>query len=421
MSEAAPTRDRLGIWCGWVLAVAAALTPLFAWLGPLGFAPLVGLAGLLCLPALRGAGGGLAAPGLLLALAAWAVLSRFWSPFSPDELEDSTALKLSLQLLLYWAAICGARRADPATARLALQIGAFGLAGYSAVLLVEAFTQAGIYRALRVAIDDPITLPYAGKNLAQGAFVLALLWPVAAAAGARAGAPIWLALVMAIATAVGGYMFLADAPVLAVGLALSVLAAVTLWPTGAPRQMGVLAALAIVAMPLVVVAMRMLGLGPQLPLSWSQRVGYWNHAIDRIGQHPWRGWGLDASRTFGPDIQLHPHNGALQLWLELGVPGVALGALAWALIFRRLAQPERSLLAAAGAASAAVYLLFGLVSFGVWQEWWLALGAWVAVIMALGQRAAADARARSGMTLPGADRVDRPVGPRPIDGPGLVE
>ena len=45
--------DRLGSWCGWVLVGAAALTPLMAWLGPLGFALLVSLMGLLCLPALR--------------------------------------------------------------------------------------------------------------------------------------------------------------------------------------------------------------------------------------------------------------------------------------------------------------------------------------------------------------------------------
>lgn len=386
MSDTA--RDGLGTWCGWVLTGAAVLTPLFAWLGPLGFAPLVGLAGLLCLPALRhSASGGFAVPALLLAMVAWAVLSCFWSPFRPDELEESTALKLSLQLLLYWAAISGARRADPVAARRALKVVTWGLAAYAVVLLIEASTQASVYRAIRAAIDDPITLPYAGKNLAQGAFVLALLWPAAAAAGARAGAPVWLALPMALATAVGGYTFLADAPVLAVVLALSVLALVTIWPSWSPRLMGPMAAALVVAMPLVIIAMRMLGVGPQLPLSWSQRVGYWNHAIDRISEHPLRGWGLDASRTFAPDIQLHPHNGALQLWLELGLPGAVLAALTWALVFSRLSHPHRSLLAAAGAASASVYLLFGLVSFGVWQEWWLALGAWVVVILALGRRA----------------------------------
>ena len=37
----------------------------------------------------------------------------------------------------------------------------------------------------------------------------------------------------------------------------------------------------------------------------------------------------------------------------------------------------------AAAASLAAYLLFGGINFGVWQEWWLALGAFVAVLVAL--------------------------------------
>jgi hypothetical protein len=35
------------------------------------------------------------------------------------------------------------------------------------------------------------------------------------------------------------------------------------------------------------------------------------------------------------------------------------------------------------AACAAVYLLFGAINFGVWQEWWLALGALVVAFGAL--------------------------------------
>ncbi len=34
-------------------------------------------------------------------------------------------------------------------------------------------------------------------------------------------------------------------------------------------------------------------------------------------------------------------------------------------------------------AAATVYLLYGTFNFGVWQEWWLALGALIAVIAAM--------------------------------------
>jgi O-antigen ligase len=87
--------------------------------------------------------------------------------------------------------------------------------------------------------------------------------------------------------------------------------------------------------------------------------------------------------VFGPGIILHPHDGALQIWLELGAVGAVLAAAFWFLTLRRLTREARDLGAVAVAASCAVYLLFGALNFGVWQEWWLALGALVAVGAAL--------------------------------------
>jgi O-antigen ligase len=385
MSEAAPAaRDGLGVWCGWVLTAAAVLTPLFAWLGPLGFAPLVGVAGLLCLPAFRVSLREAPLLVILAVAAAWAAMSGLWSPHRPDELEDSTALKIALQVPLYWAAWCAARRVAPDYRRRVLLIFAWGLGLFGMLLLVEAFTGAAIYQGLRNAIGDPIRPDLARKNVAQGSFVLALLWPVALAGGMRAGAPIWLALPMAAGTALLASHFLSDAPTLAVGLAILAAGLTLVWPRSAPKAFGVGAALLIVAMPLAILAIRMLGMGQHLPVSWAQRVGYWTYALERIAEKPWTGWGLDASRAFSPHIQLHPHNGPLQLWLELGLLGAILAALAWVFAFRRLARDERSFVAAGTAASAAVYVFFGAISFGVWQEWWLALGALVAVIAALG-------------------------------------
>lgn len=380
--------ERLGIWCGWVLVGAASLTPLLAWLGPLGFAPLLSLMGLLTLPALRVERGDRLAVSLLLALVAWASVSSLWSPAKPAALEESTALKLPLELLLYWSALCGARQAEPRLAKLALRVLAWGLATHGMLLLVEAFTGVGLYRAFRAAIGDPADFANARKNVAHGSFVLALLWPVALAAGRRGGAPAWLGVPMAVGVAVGASVLLADAPVLAVGLAVFVAGLVAVWPTAAPKGLGLAAALTVILMPLVAWAIQASAPGPQLPLSWAQRTGYWTAAIQFLSEHPFRGWGLEASRAFAPAIVLHPHNGALQLWLELGLPGAVLAALFWARVFRTGVSRERGLMAAGVAASAAVYLLFGLVSFGVWQEWWLAVGALFAVIAAAGERVA---------------------------------
>lgn len=392
-ARAGEGRDRLAVWCGWVLAGAAALTPLLAWLGPLAFAPLMGLVGLLCLPAFRVGKRELPLAIVLGLAVAWAALSSVWSPHRWADVEDSTTLKLLLQAPLYWAAWQGARRADPRLRQLALRIFAWGLAGYGMILLVEAFTGGGIYQAIRTAIGDPIRPDLARKNLAQGSFALALLWPLAAAGGVRAGAPVWLAIPMAAGALLLAQHFLSDAPALAVGLAVSVAAATWIWPRSAPRWMALGAAGLVLLMPLLVLALTALGVGSQLPLSWAQRVAYWSYALERIAAQPWRGWGLDASRAFSPHIQLHPHNGPLQLWLELGILGAVAAALAWAFVFRRIARDERSLAAAATAGSAAVYLFIGAVSFGVWQEWWLALAALAAVIAALAEREEAAAEA----------------------------
>jgi O-antigen ligase len=176
---------------------------------------------------------------------------------------------------------------------------------------------------------------------------------------------------------------------------LAVLAGGLAWsaPDRGPKALGLLAVAIILLMPFVSAVSQALRLAQQVPLSWAERLGYWDAACRFIGQRPWAGWGLDASRTFTPLIQLHPHNGALQLWLELGVVGAALGALVWLVLFWSLAAPRRDSVAAGAMASAAVYLLFGLISFGVWQEWWLALGALVAVVVALSRRGSPAPRA----------------------------
>ncbi len=384
-AEGVPTRDGLGAWCGGVMVGVAGLTPWMAWLGPLGFAALMALAGLLCLPAVRIPARQTPLAIILLLGLAWAGFSTLWTAQRAQVVEDSVALKLAVQLPLYFAAWCGARRADPAIAGLALRILAWGLAAYGCLLLLEAFTGGGVYGTLRVLIEDPIRPDLGRKNIAQGSFVLALIWPVAAVAGLRGGAPLWLAVPMAVGTAVLAQGFLSDAPVLAVGLALGVGATVWIWPRSAPKAMGLAAAGMMLVMPLLILAVRMAGTGAHLPTSWDQRMGYWAFTMGRIADHPWRGWGLDASRAFSPEIQLHPHNGALQIWLELGAVGAVLAALTWAFVFRRLARDERSLLTAGTAGSVAVYLFFGLVSFGVWQEWWLALAALVAVVAALAE------------------------------------
>ncbi len=114
-----------------------------------------------------------------------------------------------------------------------------------------------------------------------------------------------------------------------------------------------------------------------LPESWMFRVDMWKSATHLIFERPLMGYGFGTSRlveqTLGMDVafQLHPHNGFLQLWVELG----SLGAFAASIMLLpiKTALNERSyhtnrllLCTLSGWAT------FTLVSFGLWQTWWLA-------------------------------------------------
>ncbi|MEO8115860.1 MAG: O-antigen ligase family protein, partial [Phenylobacterium sp.] len=373
-------RDRLGEWCGWVLVAAAALTPLVGWLAPLGFAVLTALVGALTLPALRVKAKDRPVALALLAALAWAAVSTSWSPYHPKSPAGSTALKLAF----YWSAISAARRADPKLVRLAFRVLAWGMALLGLMMIAESVTGGEIYQRLHETFYQWIRPDLARKNLGQVTFVLALLWPLAAAGGIRAGAPAWLVLPMVAGVAAGGVVFQADAPAVSLALSLAVGLAVYRLPRAAPRVLAGVTAASFLVAPAIVWAVRDLAdfrlLERDIPLSWTLRVGYWSHALDWIRAQPLRGWGLDASRAFSPGIQLHPHDAPLQIWLELGVVGAVAAAVVWGATLLRLSRRAPDLTAAAAAGSAVVYLLFAAFNFGVWQEWWLALGALVAVL-----------------------------------------
>lgn len=375
---ALPEESRFSAWCGWVLVGVAGLTPVGAWLGPLVFAPLIGLAGLLTLPSLRVRDEDRPAAIGLLAMGIWAVGSMVWSPYRPDELGEATAVKLVVQAVLYAAFVCAVRRAAADKRALALRLLAWGMAALGAMLTFEAVSAAAAYSAVRDLIGDPIRPDLAIKNVAQAGFVLTLLAPPAVIAAAR-DRQAWLALPMAAGIVSAAVAFGYDALLIALGASLAAGLAVHFWPKAAPRILAGVAAAFFLGAPFLVWAARANGwyaaLEANVPLSWSMRMGYWRHAADWISDHPFRGWGLDASRMFSPGINLHPHDSALQIWLELGLIGATGAAVFYAAMLSGLARPRRDAGVAAAAAAAIAYLTFSAFSFGVWQEWWLGLGA----------------------------------------------
>ena len=131
--------------------------------------------------------------------------------------------------------------------------------------------------------------------------------------------------------------------------------------------------------------------------SATARILIWNFVDRNIRERPILGWGLDASRRMPggkervwvttcdapPDapvpsidseiLPLHPHDAVLQIWLELGGVGVlaALFGLVASLWRFYRAHPGRS--AAVLTSMAAAGLSVALISFGIWQEWWVSV------------------------------------------------
>jgi O-antigen ligase len=369
------------------MVAASGLVPLLAWLAPLGFAPLLALMGLLCLPAVRISDEDRPVLIVLLGAMVWGAVTTTWSPYHPAKADHSVILQLAGALPLFWSAVCGARRADPRLAALALRVLAWGLALFGAELLAETATGAGVYRWLHEAYYEPIRIDLAQRNVAQGSFVLAVLWPAVLVGALRRRWQVGLLPVAVAGTVLAAHAFRAHGPVLALPLSAIAMLVVWLWPKGGPRLMAGTVAAVSFLMPALVWGLRASGryeeLQQRLQESWAIRMSYWSHAVDLIAQRPVSGWGLDASRALGPGMGLHPHNGALQVWLELGLVGAVGAAAFWGLSLIRLSRDEPDLAMTGVAGSAAAYILFAWVNYGLWQQWWVALGALIPVLAAL--------------------------------------
>lgn len=380
-------RDGLGAWCGWVMVGAAGLIPLLGWLSPLGFAPLLPLIGLLCLPAVRMTDEDRPLLIVLLGALVWGAVSTTWSPFRPKSADHSVILQLALGLPLFWSAVCGARRAEPRLNDLALKVLAWGLALFGLVQLADAFTGARFYQSLHQTFLAPIRIDLAQTNVGHSSYVLAVLWPAVLVGGLHRLWQLGLLAVAVTGMVLAAHLFGADAPVLAFPLSAVAMLVVWMWPRVGPRLMAGGAATVCFVMPGLVWLVRASGdygvLEIHAPASWAVRMSYWSHTVDWILARPVRGWGLDASRVMGPGITLHPHNGALQIWLELGLVGAVAAAVFWGLILIRLERERPDLPMAGVAGSAAAFILFAWINYGLWQQWWMAVGVLVPVLAAM--------------------------------------
>jgi O-antigen ligase len=366
----------------------------------------------------------LASLALFAPLVGWMLLSSLWA------LDRQAAFLLALKLAVLFAAAAALTHcfASIGLVRLkpALRALAAGLAFASLLVLIDLHFNGMIGRLGHRSLPpdfDPARLYGRGATIHAVLLVPILL-------GLR-GVGAWrLGILQA---AIGIVCIFATASLsakVALGSGIVAAAAVYLVPRLRWGFLGLLA-LGVAALPLVLPVR----LDPETACwlanhkpSALHRVYIWNFSAERIHEHPVAGWGLDAARripggngrvvvqTCAPlppatvidnvVMPLHTHDAILQDWLELGGVGAL---LTFGLLILLLARAYRapawqtrpSQAALAGGTLAG--LSIALVSFGIWQEWFIAA---LAVATAVSVFAA---RARGAAACPEPRRTGRPI------------
>lgn len=375
---------------GWLAIGVAALTPLVAFLSPLGLTPLLILLALAAMTFGPRAAILRAIPRGTLILAAalllWAAISASWA------IEPLVSIRKAGQLLALFAAGLVAlgfyRGALDGEARAAAKLGlAWGVVALLGLFAVELIFGAP-YGSLFVRYPGATYSSFMNYHDRSATILAIFLVPASLFMYQRhgrlaGGCVLFSGLIMLSLS----YSRTAAAAAFA---AAAVGAAAAVWPRLMQR-------LAVVGLVMMVC------FGTMLPLllpddparlatvreeamrfnvfSLFHRLRIWEFAVDRIEEKPYVGWGLDSSRSIaggqqmtdaaGERMPLHPHNAPLQVRLELGLPGLVLaGALVlWPIIFLRRygARAEVAILATASAAG-----IVASLSYGIWQSWWVA-------------------------------------------------
>ena len=126
-----------------------------------------------------------------------------------------------------------------------------------------------------------------------------------------------------------------------------------------------------------------------LPNSAVHRIKIWEFVAKKISERPLLGWGMNSSKHFsdgknmvytvsgeylGEALPLHPHNTILQIWVELGLPGILVFLCLGYYFFKITDQSSKpDLVKAIILGQFLTFFIFSSLSFGLWQAWWLCL------------------------------------------------
>jgi O-antigen ligase len=137
-----------------------------------------------------------------------------------------------------------------------------------------------------------------------------------------------------------------------------------------------------------------------LPISAKHRLFIWDYTIQKIAQKPFIGWGHGASRNFVDEdfieyeghklsvFPTHPHNNIVQILLENGIVGLFMYLailckylFCWNKIFLEHQSRRLINIRSAGFACFWTCLVISMISFNMWQNWFLCSYLWVALML----------------------------------------
>lgn len=366
-------------------AVVSFLVPLTGAATPLGLAPLFAFAAFIQIVWLRWRDGvwprfeGLVSIVLLI-FAVWSAVTLIWSP----DVENA-AEKLARLLVLVALGLVYIRYSRVGGNERALSIALLAGTALAIILIfIEKFAGAPLYRLIVGDIPTDNWDMFLNR-FNRGMTVICLVaWPAARAASKfHLLAGIGLLFAAALLS-----MYMNSAAAL-VALIVGAICFAFVWLFPARKVvsiLGVMAAAVILFMPAVVDQVpdkyKSSAIRTSLPTSAYHRLLIWKFAKDRIDERPVLGWGFYSSRAIPggtekvdgnlPALPLHPHNMALQWRLELGLPGAILGSVLLFVLFRTMRAYTDRADRATAAATAASGLTIALLSYGIWQSWWVA-------------------------------------------------
>jgi O-antigen ligase len=114
----------------------------------------------------------------------------------------------------------------------------------------------------------------------------------------------------------------------------------------------------------------------------AARVEIWNALSELISKKPITGYGVNTTRelTLPSDnifrnfqTILHPHNLALQIWLELGFIGVLVSSYVLWCVIGFIENISQFFLRLNALGVFIAWISISAVGYGMWQSWWVGL------------------------------------------------